>query len=143
MAKPRTSDPLARLRAICLAHEGAIEKLSHGEPTWFTGPKGKVFAMYDNHHHGAAHISVWVPTVLELRDALVESEPARYFVPPYVGHKGWVAVVIDTAPDWNAVTQLVAEAFAMMQAPRKPTRIKPTTTTGSTRPRRATPRRSR
>jgi hypothetical protein len=34
------------------------EKLSHGEPTWFAG-KGKVFAMLD--HHGAAHLSVWLP----------------------------------------------------------------------------------
>ena len=47
----RREDPLARLRAICLALPEANEKTSHGEPTWFAG-KGKVFAMLDDHHHG-------------------------------------------------------------------------------------------
>jgi len=47
-------DSLVRLRAICLALPEAKEKLSHGEPTWFAG-KGKVFAMLDDHHHGAPH----------------------------------------------------------------------------------------
>ena len=51
-SQPHGKDPLARLRAICLALPEANEKLSHGEPTWFAG-KGKVFAMLDNHHHGA------------------------------------------------------------------------------------------
>lgn len=51
--KPATrARVLARLRAICLALPEAKERLSHGEPTWFAG-KGKVFAMLDDHHHGA------------------------------------------------------------------------------------------
>ncbi len=52
---------LARLRKILRSIPGAVEKLSHGEPTWFTGEKGRVFAMFDNHHHAGAHISVYVP----------------------------------------------------------------------------------
>ena len=50
-----------RLRRICAALPGAVEKLSHGEPTWFAGGKGKVFAMLDNRRHGAARVSVYVP----------------------------------------------------------------------------------
>ena len=62
---------LAKLRAICLALPEAQEKLSHGEPTWFAG-KGKVFAMFDDHHHGAPHVSVWLPLPPGLQEALIE-----------------------------------------------------------------------
>jgi hypothetical protein len=111
---------LAKLRKIVLAIPGAIEKLSHGEPTWFTGEKGKVFAMFDNHHHGAAHISVYFAATLDAQELLVAQDPARYWRPPYVGHKGWVAVILDTGPDWNAVEHLAREAFAMIAAPKRP-----------------------
>lgn len=113
---------LAKLRKIVLAIPGAIEKLSHGEPTWFTGEKGKVFAMFDNHHHGAAHISVYFAATLDAQELLVAQDPARYWRPPYVGHKGWIAVVLDTGPDWNAVEHLAREAFAMIAAPKRPRR---------------------
>ena len=109
---------LARLRKICLAMPGAIEKESHGEPTWFTGPKGKVFAMFDNHHHGAPHISVYVAGTIDLQELLVAQDPERYWVPPYVGHKGWIAIVLDTKPDWTAVEKLVQESFTMIAAPK-------------------------
>jgi predicted DNA-binding protein (MmcQ/YjbR family) len=109
---------LARLRKICLAIPGAVEKESHGEPTWFTGPKGKVFAMFDNHHHGAPHISVYVAGTVDLQELLVAQDPERYWVPPYVGHKGWIAIVLDTKPDWTAVEKLVQESFAMVGAPK-------------------------
>jgi hypothetical protein len=71
-------DPVARLRAICMALPEAVEKISHGEPTWFAG-KGKVFAMLDNHHHGAAHVSVWLPAPLGAQEAMVWRDPKRYF----------------------------------------------------------------
>jgi hypothetical protein len=102
---------LARLRRILLAIPGAIEKLSHGEPTWFAGEKGRVFAMFDNHHHGAEHISVYFPTPPGLQQTLTASEPGRYWVPPYVGHKGWVAVILDGKPDWDRVEWLARHAF--------------------------------
>ncbi len=109
---------LARLRQICMAIPGAFEKLSHGEPTWFTGPSGKVFAMFDNHHHGAARISVHLAGTIEQQEALVASDPARYWVPPYVGHRGWIGVVLDTDPNWDEVASLVRDAHALVSAPR-------------------------
>lgn len=99
-----------RLRKICLALPEANEKLSHGEPTWFAG-KGKVFAMLDDHHHGAAHLAVWLPQPRGAQEALIASDPERFFRPPYVGVKGWVGVVLDTKPDWSFVAGLVREAY--------------------------------
>lgn len=127
-SKPKTATktkaraPLDRLREICLTMPGAVEKLSHGEPTWFTGPKGKVFVMFDDHHHGAAHVSAYIATPMELRDELLAAAPDRYWIPPYVGSKGWVAVYLDGGPaalepDWAVIACLVREGFANVGAP--------------------------
>jgi hypothetical protein len=53
----KPSAAIARLRKTCLALPEATEKLSHAEPTWFAGPKGKVFVMLSNHHHDDASAS--------------------------------------------------------------------------------------
>ena len=108
---------IERLRKICLALPEANEKLSHGEPTWFAG-KGKVFATIDDHHHGAPHLSVWLPAPLGAQEALIEADPARFFRPPYVGYKGWVGVVLDTKPDWGVVAGLVREAYLLVAPPK-------------------------
>jgi len=105
-----TERVIARLRKICMALPEAREKLSHGEPTWFAG-KGKVFAMLDDHHHGAAHLSVWLPQPVGVQEMLIEGEPEQFFRPPYVGVGGWVGVVLDAKPDWSLVERLVADAF--------------------------------
>jgi hypothetical protein len=99
-----------RVRKICLALPEANERLSHGEPTWFAG-KGKTFAMLDNHHHGSPHLSVWLPQPPDVQESLLESDPDRFFRPPYVGPRGWVGVVLDTQPDWDMVERLVHEAY--------------------------------
>jgi hypothetical protein len=100
----------------------AVEKESHGEPTWFAG-KGKVFAMLDDHHHGAAHLALWVPAADGVQEALIGADPARFFRPPYVGHRGWVGVVLDTRPDWVIVGDLVREAYRLVASPRLAARL--------------------
>lgn len=110
-------DPLETLRSICLALPEAREKVSHGEPTWFAG-KGKVFATFDNRHHGADHRSVWLPLPPGAQEALIEADPGRFFRPPYVGINGWVGVVLDGKPDWAQVSWLVDRAFRHVAQPR-------------------------
>jgi hypothetical protein len=99
---------IERVRKICAALPGATEKLSHGEPTWFVA--GRVFAMFDDHHHGSAHASLWLPAPLGAQETLVAADPERFFRPPYVGHRGWIGVVLDTGPDWETVDELVEDA---------------------------------
>jgi predicted DNA-binding protein (MmcQ/YjbR family) len=107
---PKDRRLVDRLRAICLALPDANERVSHGEATWFAG-RGKSFAMTDNHHHGSTHLSVWLPQPPDIQASLIESDPARFFRPPYVGPRGWVGVVLDTGPDWDMVRTLVTEAY--------------------------------
>ena len=108
--------PTARLRKICLALPDATEKIAWGEPTWRVG--GKLFAQMDTHHHGADHIAVWLPMPLGAQEALVEADAEQFFVPPYVGHRGWVGVRIDRKPDWGVVAGLVEEAYRQIAPPR-------------------------
>jgi hypothetical protein len=106
---------IARLRRICLALPDATEKIAWGEPTWRAG---KIFAQLDTHHHGAAHVAVWLPARPGVQEDLVAEDPAHYFRPPYVGVKGWIGVRIDNKPDWTAVASLVADAYREVASPR-------------------------
>jgi hypothetical protein len=109
-------DPLARLRAICLAFPEASERLSHGEPTWFVGGK-KSFATYADHHHDD-RLAFWCPAPEGVQAEMVAAEPERFFVPPYVGGRGWLGVRLDVSVDWDEVAGIVEEAYRLV-APRK------------------------
>ena len=117
---PRTRDAVAaeldRLRAICLALPGTTEKVSHGEPTFWVA--GRMFAMFDNHHHGASHVGVWLAMPIGAQEALVYQDPKRYFKPPYVGPRGWVGVRLDRRPSWKTVEQVVRSAYDHINSPR-------------------------
>jgi hypothetical protein len=108
--------PVDRLRAICLALPDTTEKIAWGEPTWRV--RGRLFAQLDDHHHGADRLAVWLPAALGVQEMLVRSDPTRFFVPPYVGVRGWIGVRIDGRPDWRLVTTLVREAHAHVTARR-------------------------
>jgi hypothetical protein len=101
---------LVRFRKICLSFPEAIEKTSHGSPTWFAG-KGKVFATWDDHHHHADRLAVWLPQPLGAQEAFIDMAPHRFFRPPYVGVNGWVGVVLDATSDWQELAHLVRVAF--------------------------------
>jgi predicted DNA-binding protein (MmcQ/YjbR family) len=113
-----------RLRKVCLTFPEANERLSHGEPTWFAG-KGKVFAMLDNHHHGASHLSVWLPQQPGVQSELIGLDPERFFQPPYVGPSGWVGVVLDTKPDWTMVARLIRDSFVHVATKKLIVRLPP------------------
>src|SRR4030095_11644033 len=108
--------PLDRLRAICLALPEATEKIAWGEPTWRV--RGKLFAQLDDHHHGADHLAVWLPAPLGEQEAMLFTNPARFFRPPYVGPRCWVGVRIDGRPNWTQVATLVERAYRLVAPPR-------------------------
>jgi hypothetical protein len=107
---------VARLRAICLALPETTEKIAWGEPTFRV--RDKLFAQLDDHHHGADHLGVWLAAALGVQEMLVYSDPQRYYVPPYVGKRGWVGVRLDKKVDWRAVERLVEEAYRQI-APKR------------------------
>jgi hypothetical protein len=107
--------PLDRVRKICLALPETIERPSHGEPAWFV--RGKLFATWEDHHHGDPIVGLWVKGAPGLQELLVENEPARYYRPKYVGHKGWIGVNMEPAGrggiDWGQVEDLIRDSWRM------------------------------
>jgi hypothetical protein len=102
---------LERVRRICTSIPGTIEKISHGEPTFFT-PK-RVFAMFSDNHHGDGHVAVWIPAAFGVQAALIEESSETYFRPPYVGVSGWVGVELAKVDD-EQLGALIREAFRLV-----------------------------
>ena len=104
--------PIDRLRATCLALAEAVEQETWGDPTFRVC--GKIFAMVK---HGDGHCSFWCKAPLGSQAILVGAAPGRFFVPPYVGHKGWIGVRLDGgpdwSPDWDEVASLVKRSYRM------------------------------
>lgn len=115
--KPRTTESRAliqKVREICLALPDSTEKIAWGEPTWRV--RDKIYAQLDDHHHGSGHVSVWLPAPDGAQTALIEAEPERIFRPPYVGHKGWIAAILDGDADWAMIEALVTQAYELVAA---------------------------
>lgn len=110
------TDPLERLRQLCTSLPEVTERLSHGEPTWFIRDK-KTFVTYSDHHHDD-RLAFWCAAPAGVQEALVESDPDRFFRPPYVGHRGWLGVYLDVQVDWDEVGEIVEDAYRTI-APRK------------------------
>ena len=101
-------EPLERLRAICLALPEASEQGGVGDPTFKV--RDKIFAM----RHGVdGRMSMWCKAPAGVQDILVDSNPERFFVPPYVGHHGWVGIWLDGELDWEEIADLVRESYRM------------------------------
>lgn len=113
---PRQEAALARLRPIALALPGAVERMSHGAPTFFTaeGRTGRVFAsLHDEREHFEGRLGIWAPAPEGLQAALVDSDPERFFVPPYVGGRGWIGLRLDRDDvDWDEAAGIVEDAHA-------------------------------
>jgi hypothetical protein len=106
---------LERVRAACLALPDVTERLSHGAPTWFARPGGKgAFVMFHDDHHGDGRLALWCAAPEGMQQALVEGEPEHYFVPAYVGHRGWVGVRLDGDLAWEQVLGAVEDAHAVV-----------------------------
>jgi hypothetical protein len=108
---------LARLRQICLGLPETTERLSHGAPTFFVRER-RAFVMVMSNHHGDGRFALWCAAPDGLQEMLVEGEPERFFVPPYVGHRGWLGVRLDGCLHWEELTGIVEDAYAEV-APRK------------------------
>jgi hypothetical protein len=108
---------LDRVREHCLSLPETNERLSHGQPTFFVRDK-KTFVMYLDNHHDDGRLALWCAAPEGMQSALVDGAPEHYFVPPYVGHRGWVGVRVDRELDWNEIAGAIEEAYLTV-APRK------------------------
>jgi hypothetical protein len=82
---------LDRVRAACLRWPESSERPSHGGPAFFVREK-KCFVMFTDNHHDDARLAIWCAAPDGVQQEMVETEPNRFFRPPYVGHRGWLGV---------------------------------------------------
>ncbi|MBI5666368.1 MAG: MmcQ/YjbR family DNA-binding protein [Chloroflexi bacterium] len=112
-----SNDWLAQLRLICLALPEATEGGGVGDPTFRV--RDKIFAMQ---HRVDNRPSMWCKAPRGFQEVLVESDPDRFFVPPYVGHHGWVGVWLDVELDWEYIADLVEDSYRLTAPKRLHTR---------------------
>jgi hypothetical protein len=82
---------LEMVRAACLRLPETSERLSHGGPAFFIRDK-KCFVMFLDDHHEDGRLAIWCAAPEGVQAEMIETEPERFFRPPYVGHRGWLGV---------------------------------------------------
>jgi hypothetical protein len=107
-ARERT---LERIRELCLGFPEVTERLSHGAPTFFVRGK-RAFLMVLTDHHGDGRFAVWCAAAEGMQAMLVDADPERFFVPPYVGHRGWLGARLDRALEWDVLAGIIEDAYA-------------------------------
>ena len=103
------------VREVCLSFPEAEEFVSHGSPNFRV--RGKTFASYVVNHHGDGRVALWLNAPTGSQDHYVNSEPKHFFVPAYVGPRGWLGVHLDKGLPWQRVAALVRQAYEKV-APR-------------------------
>ncbi len=112
---------LARLTKICLAlPEAGRER--HKEHASFLVRK-KLFAYFLNDHHGDGIVSLCCKVLPGDNTALVSAQPGRFYMPAYIGPRGWAGLRLDAGEiDWKEVGELVVGSYQLM-APKRLTAL--------------------
>jgi len=108
----------ARLVELCAAFpEVSVE--TAGETHLAFRIRKRIFAYYAFDHHGDGIIAFTCKSNLNEQRRLVKDDPDSFFVPAYLGAKGWVAIRLDLDEvDWETVAELARRAYQDV-APRK------------------------
>jgi hypothetical protein len=118
MTKPPREEPrLVRLTGICLALPEATRECKGSHAGFYV--RKKTFAYFLNDHHGDGIVSVACKALPGENTALAAAQPDRFYLPAYIGPKGWVALRLDIGKaDWEEVAQLVAASYRQI-APKR------------------------
>ena len=101
---------LAKLAKICLALPEATLQRSGSHATFRV--RKRVFAYFLNDHHGDGVVSLCWKGELGENEELAQADPKRFYVPAYIGHRGWGALRLDTGKvDWEEVADLVSASY--------------------------------
>ncbi len=122
------AERLARLTDLCLALP-EVSRDGHGDHVWFevpaAAPRPTKFAYYLHDHHGDGKVALSTRLLRGANAALVDADPARYYLPAYMAHHGWVALRLDLPTvDWDEVADLVTDSY-VLQAPKRLAALRP------------------
>ena len=104
---------LVRLTKICLVLPESTRECQ-GRHAAFRVRK-KTFAYFLNDHHGDGIVAVTCKVLPRDNTALIAANPERFYLPAYIGPKGWVALRLDKGDiDWDEVSELVTGSYRMV-----------------------------
>ena len=108
----------SRVRAICLAFPEVALASGTGQHSSFE-VRGKKFAYFLVDHHGDGRVALNVKVAAGSQGAMLAADAARFFMPAYIGAKGWVGFDFDAGPvDWQEVEALLRESYCLI-APKR------------------------
>ena len=100
--------PFDRLRDVCCDLPEAVEGTTVHHPN--VNVRGKSFVIFSD---GDGRPSLWIKSTAGEQAGLVASDPDRFFVPPYLGPRGWVGVRLDGDVDWDEIAELVTDGYRL------------------------------
>lgn len=114
--RPAARSPIDRVAKICLAlPEATCER--KGDHAAFSVRK-KVFAYFLNSHHGDGIVSICGKTLPGDHKAVVASDPVKFYLPAYIGPRGWIGLRLDVGKvDWDEVREVVTGSY-LLTAPK-------------------------
>jgi predicted DNA-binding protein (MmcQ/YjbR family) len=105
--------PIASIRAACLALPEAVEQPFGGHAAPSFRVRGKLFVIISE--DGTTMTFKAAPGIQQV---LVGSDAKRFFVPAYVGPKGWVGARLDVEQDWDEIAELIEDSYRLI-APKR------------------------
>jgi predicted DNA-binding protein (MmcQ/YjbR family) len=121
--KPTQQDRLRTLTDICLALPEASREDKASHAAFLVGKK--TFAYYLNDHHGDNIIGVSCKVLPGENQFLVQSDPKRFYLPAYIGSRGWIALRMDLGTlNWSEVKELIRGSYLQMAQKRLASRVK-------------------
>jgi len=72
----------------------------------------RAFLMVLTNHHGDGRFAIWCAAPDGMQKMLVEADSERFFVPPYVGHRGWLGVRLDRGVHWDELAGIAEDAYS-------------------------------
>ena len=109
----REDEGLRRFTMICLDLPEVKREIS-GSHASFTVKK-KTFAYFLNDHHGDGIIGVWCKVLPGDNASLIRADPKRFYMPAYVGPRGWVGLRLDVGRvNWNEVRELAKGSYQLV-----------------------------
>lgn len=110
------TDPRTRLVDICLALPAAQ---ASGDQHVRFHVRCKTFAYYLDDHHGDGRVALCCKVPTGDLDPLVALDPRRYFVPQYLGSRGWIGVRLDLSDvDWDEIAKFAGVSYQLI-APKR------------------------
>ena len=111
-------DHLKRLTEICLALPDAQREVCGSHATFRV--KKRPFAYFLNDHHGDGIVGLACKVLPGENTALISASPKRFYMPAYVGPRGWVGLRLDVGRvDWKEVSEIVKSSYSLIAGKKK------------------------